>query len=699
MRNARSVRQGFAEAGAEGTALVVLLVATEVFAGWRVLGPSWLGSDLLYHSALANAVLRGELPPGGPYPGLPAYYPPGFHVLVAGIMAVLGIDFTGADRLLTMAWLPVLPLGTFLLMRWLTGRSWVALVAATLTVFAGGYDLNAGRLWVNSLFVGGQEAYPVYPRDLVFGMLPFAVLAFLRALAAPRASRAWAWAVTAGALFGACALIQVQLLLPMPAALATGAVLVALSHPNLRWRCLGVLVVTGAVAAAMFAPWFAGQLDAIGRNGGVDLQSSDTLLPARFGPWSYPREFGLVLPLAIVGSGVALLLLRREDGPRPGGAVTGPWRPSLAQAPMVLVAWCAFAFVLAVLYRTDWPLEDALHPQRLWLLSSQPMAMLAAVGLATLVEDSVGRLRGGLASQRRRVAATAVVMLVACVPATVATARLLGQTWQRPTYADLDLQRDRVPAFAALIPRRTDRATVFTYEDWSALVWFETGERVVAMEPAGFAKLAFDPAVFTSRSQEGRRADLLAAFDGDPGRLGAAATSYGASYLVLARRGDEVGLLDAVAAVAAGHPGNVTGTTSVLPGNGWDSLALETGATLAIPVAFTGSIGFEIRVAVEVGKPVAAAALELAVIAPDGEVRSTVPLGEISPAADGWAIVHAAATIEAGDSLRLRATAPVTIQSLRGFAATTTLATGASPIPGWRITMATTDAVLLEPVP
>ena len=68
-----------AELSAPLVALGLLIVATEVVGGWRVFGPDWQGGDLLYHSALANAILRGELPPGGAYPGLPAYYPPGFH--------------------------------------------------------------------------------------------------------------------------------------------------------------------------------------------------------------------------------------------------------------------------------------------------------------------------------------------------------------------------------------------------------------------------------------------------------------------------------------------------------------------------------------------------------------------------------------------------------------------------------------------
>ncbi|HLO36589.1 MAG TPA: hypothetical protein VK194_10920, partial [Candidatus Deferrimicrobium sp.] len=192
------------------------MLATLVIDGLRGFAPAFPGGDLLYHWGLAHGILFGEIPPGGPYQGLPAYYPPGFHLLIAGISAAASIPVETATLLLGYAWLPILPLGTFALARYVTGRADTALVAAALTVFGGAYDLGPDRLWVNSLFVSGHQFYPLYPRDLVFGLLPLAVLAFLRAL---DAERGWRWAVVAGGLVGACALIQVQLLLPIPLAL------------------------------------------------------------------------------------------------------------------------------------------------------------------------------------------------------------------------------------------------------------------------------------------------------------------------------------------------------------------------------------------------------------------------------------------------------------------------------------------------
>jgi hypothetical protein len=685
-------------------ALAALVVLTEAVAGWRVLGVDWQGGDLLYHSALTNAILRGEMPPGGAYAGLPVYYPPGFHALVAAIMAALGLGFTRADQLLTLAWLPVLPIGTFLLARWLTGRPWVALLAATLTVFGGAYDLAAGRLWVNSLFMAGHEAYPVYPRDIVFGLLPFALLAFLRALAADRRRPAIGWAVLAGVLFGSCALVQVQLLLPLPPALLAVGLVVAARRPDRRWRAIGVVLLTGSLAVALFAPWLLGQLEAIRTNGGIALQSADTLVAARFGPWSYPREFGLLLPLGLVGSGVALLFLRRPDGPRPGGDAVGPWRPALIEAPLGLVAWFGLAFALGVLYQPDWPLEDALRPQRLWLLSSQPMAILAAIGLAALVEDLVGRRwaveQGAVGRGARRAVAgsVALAIVLACAPTTVATSLLLADTWTRPTYAHLDLARDRVPAFADLLPRGTPRTTVLTYEDWSSLAWYETGEPVVGLLPAGFAKLAFDPAIFSGRGEEDRRTDLLRAFDGEPADLAAVAGSYDARTIVLARRGERLGLIDAAAAIAAGRPGMQTGRTAPAEGNGWDGLALEASASFDVPVLSTGAADLEIRV---LAAAAAGRRLVVRVIEPGGAERSSATVAVPPAGPDTWQVLDVAVTTVTGDRLRFEALDPMTVQSVRGFVPVVEagpIMAGAIPVPGWRVTAVTSDAVVLEPV-
>jgi hypothetical protein len=687
-------------------ALGALVVLVEALAGARILGNPWQGEDLLYHSALANAVLRGEIPPGGPYAGLPAYYPPGFHLMLAAVMGALGLGAERADQLLTVLWIPVLPIGTFLLARRLIGRPWVALIAATLTAFAGGYDLEAGRIWVNSLFMGGHEAYPLYPRDVVFALLPFAVLAFVSALDAGPRRRTIGWAAGAGVLFGLCGLVQIQLVLPLPFALLLCAIVLVRLDRARRAQAVLAVLLTGLVAAVIVAPWLATELDLIRRNGGVALDSADNLEPARFGLWSYPREFGLILPLGIVGGGLALLRLRRPSGPRIGAA-EGHWGPpsavsaAIRAAAVALVGWAVLAFTLAVFYSPDWPFEVALRPQRMWLLASQPLTILAAFGLVAIAEDLVARVRrlGAL------VPLIAAVCVVACVPATYATTRLLATTWTTATYAQLDLVSDRVPDFGSLLDHRGPRTTVLTYEDWSSLAWFETGCWTVAIVPAGFAKLAYDPLVFTGRSQATRRDDLLAAFDGDPTDFDRVASSYSATTAVLSRGPDgAIALVDVSAVSAAARPGATSGTVATIEGNGWDAAALDRGATLDTPIATTTALDLSIRVTTYPPGPIAARTFELVAV-PVGSTGATgsTASGEggrllqtvVAPAtSDQWQIVEAHVQLAQGERLGLRAVDPVVIQSIRGFVQAP--AGGASPLPGWRVVRTTSLAMVLE---
>ena len=532
-----SVRQRLATLPRERWILLGIIAIAVVVHGWRALQPFFVRGDLLYHWGLTHTILLGSFPPEGPYTGLPAYYPPGFHLLLAGLASIPGLDVPSATSLLGIVWLPVIPLGAYLLARRLSGRGDVALVAAALTAFGGGLDVSNDRLWVNSMFLVGQVAYPIYPRDLVFGILPFAILAFLRAT---DGGRRWAgWALVAGGLFGVCALIQVQLLLPIPIALAT-LVVARGWRDRSRWRvAIGTLALTGLVTALLVGPWLVWLAGTIRQNGGFSIESSADLLPVRIGFWDYPIQFGLILPLAVIGAGVALLFLRQPDGPRPNG-VPGRWMPRPVEGGLLLIAWWIVPWTMAVLYQPSWPLEDALRPQRLWLVASQPGLILAAMGTVALAGAIVAAPRSRI---RRATPLILVIVLIAALPVTIATTRLLAILWTEPVYAHLRIGPDRVPDFDALLDAAAPRPTVLTYEDWSSLAWYETGVGTVAVVPPGYAKLAFDPAAFTGHGQTERRTDLAAALRGDPAVLTATADRYGADRIVLARRGATVGLV------------------------------------------------------------------------------------------------------------------------------------------------------------
>ena len=84
--------------GRIGWALIGLVVASVLIDGARGFAPAFPGGDLLYHWGLTHDILRGEFPPGGPYQGLPAYYPPGFHLLLALISSIASLSVKNATR-------------------------------------------------------------------------------------------------------------------------------------------------------------------------------------------------------------------------------------------------------------------------------------------------------------------------------------------------------------------------------------------------------------------------------------------------------------------------------------------------------------------------------------------------------------------------------------------------------------------------
>jgi len=303
------------------------------------------------------------------------------------------------------------------------------------------------------------------------------------------------------------------------------------------------------------------------------------------------------------------------------------------------------------------------------------------MGVMALVEAIVAAPRS-----RVRRAATLVIalVLVATVPVTLATTRLLASTWTEPIYAHLRLGPDHVPAFDELLDVHGPRPTVLTYEDWSSLAWYETGVGAVAVVPPGYAKLAFDPEPFTGHSQAERRSDLAAALRGDTAVLVATADRYGADRIVLARRGSTIGLLGQPAAVAASG-GGVAGPNRVVEGNGWDAVALDPGATLTIPTAASGPIDLEIR---------------LLTGPADGEPHFQLHAGDTVtdvapvslPGAD-FTVIKASVDLPAGAPLRLEAIEPATVQSVTGFVP------DPGPPPGWSVATTTDDAIVWQRAP
>jgi hypothetical protein len=283
--------------------------------------------------------------------------------------------------------------------------------------------------------------------------------------------------------------------------------------------------------------------------------------------------------------------------------------------------------------------------------------------------------------------------LVATVPATFFTVRLLSQTWLEPRYAALELDTDRVPDMGAVLGDRGPVTTVLAYEDWSSLVWYETGSTVVAVKPPGYAKLAFDPTVFTGRSQEDRRRDMARAFDGDPADLTAVAVDYDATRILLARRGDAWGSIHQVAAIAALDPARIVGAATVVDGNGWDAMALEPAARLvAVPAQAGGPVALEVRVAGTLdGRGLPARRFRLQIVADRG-VRDLAEVVAPATTVEDWQVLRADVVLQPGEAIAIEAVDRITVQSVLGFVP------GIAPA-GWRLADSTPDAVVLARAP
>jgi hypothetical protein len=232
-----------------------------------------------------------------------------------------------------------------------------------------------------------------------------------------------------------------------------------------------------------------------------------------------------------------------------------------------------------------------------------------------------------------------------------------------------------------------------TYEDWSSLVWYETGDWVVAVKPPGYAKLAFDPLVFTGHGQDARRADLARAFRGDPGELTGVADAYGADRILLARRDDRWGAVQQVAALAARVPGALTGPATVVDGNGWDDVDLAPGARLAFELAAADQpLHLELRFAGEVGNRGAPERRLRLLATGNGAERDLADLVLPATEVDEWQVIPADVELRSGERLAVEAIDEVALQSFLGFLATT------AP-PDWQTVTTTPDAVVLGRAP
>src|ERR687893_281918 len=170
-----SQREGTYELSARATLVVLgmLALAALLIQGGVFVNKSWLWTgDTIYHRAVMAEIQAGELLPGGPYAGLPAFYSPLFHYLVVAISSAARIELTEAIRVISILFAPLTPLAAYWLARVLGLDRASALVGAFFSTFAGAIKTTEDRVWVDALFVGQHNFFPVFPRDIAFLLLP-----------------------------------------------------------------------------------------------------------------------------------------------------------------------------------------------------------------------------------------------------------------------------------------------------------------------------------------------------------------------------------------------------------------------------------------------------------------------------------------------------------------------------------------------
>jgi hypothetical protein len=539
-----------------GIALAALLIQGGLFVQKTWL---WTG-DTIYHRAVMAEIQAGELLPGGPYAGLPAFYSPLLHYLAAAVGLALRIELTEAIRVLSILFAPLMPLAAFWLARVLGMDRATALAGAFFATFAGGLKLDEDRVWVDALFAGQHNFFPLFPRDIAFLLLPLGLGCVYRAVV-----HGWRpGAVLAGVAFGLMILAHTQTAVFAAPILGLYLALAVLLRPDLLRRAGRVSLVTAGIALALSAFWWVWELWAIVQSRSFSVEMPASRVPVKLALAEFPLEFGVFLILGPIGVALTAGRLRRERDP----------------AALLLLVWFVAPVLLAIFRPTGFPGGDTFFPRRLWQFASQPLVLMAALGLVAGVLRPL-RLRGPLAG-----ATLLAVGAVAALPASIGTWQRIGEFWNQPDFADQewDLAGNfgMGPWLAADARARGPR-TVLAPTPEATLVWYYAGQKVVYLHRTAAIKLAFDVERMTGHGEAERHADLLAAYGGDPRELARVADQYGAAHVVLKRHGDRLAGVDAPA--RAFRPGGDRADDGRLVGtNHYEYLALAPGDRVAFEV-------------------------------------------------------------------------------------------------------------------
>jgi hypothetical protein len=512
--------------------LGALALAALLLQGGLFVHKSWLWTgDTIYHRAVMAEIQAGELLPGGPYAGLPAFYSPLFHYMAAAIGSLAQIELTEAIRVISIVFAPLTPLAAYWLGRVLGLDRASALVGAFFSTFAGAIKTTEDRVWVDALFVGQHNFFPVFPRDIAFLLLPLGLGCVYRAVV-----DGWRpGAALAGLAFGLMILAHTQTAVFAAPLIAIYLLLVLLLRRDLFRRIVQVCVVTGVVALGISSFWWGWQIVEIVQSGSFGVNMPAYRVPVKLALEEFPAEFGVFLVLGPLGVWLIARRLVRER----------------SLAALLLLVWFAVPVTLAILRPTGFPGGDTFFPRRLWQFASQPLLLMAGLGLV------VGVLR----PLRPRWSLIALVLIAVClvasVPGSIGTSQRIAEFWNEPELADQRWDLDGNFAFGPFLAAEARRAglhTVLAPTPEATLVWYYSGQKVVYLKPTAAIKLAYDVQRMTGFGEAERADDLVKAYGGDPTALASIAEKYGARYVVLKRLGDRLAGIDVPADGLAPQP-------------------------------------------------------------------------------------------------------------------------------------------------
>jgi hypothetical protein len=531
--------------------LGALALAALLIQGGLFVHKTWLWTgDTIYHRAVMAEVQAGELLPGGPYAGLPAFYSPLFHYLATGIGTIGNVELTEAIRVLSILFAPLTPLAAYWLARVLGLDRASALVGAFFSTFAGAIKTTEDRVWVDALFVGQHNFFPVFPRDIAFLLLPLGLGCVYRGIV-----DGWRpGGVLAGLAFGLMILAHTQTAVFAAPLIAIYLAVVLLLRRDLLQRIIRVSIVTGVVALGISAFWWGWQIVMILQSRSFGVAMPAYRVPVKLTLEELPAEFGVFLILAPVGLFLTGRRVLRER----------------SLAALLLLVWFLVPALLAIFRPTGFPGGDTFFPRRLWQFASQPLMLMAGLGLV------MGLLRPMRPRWSLIYAALVAICLAASVPGSLGTRDRVAEFWNEPEFGDQTWELDgnfALGPYLAAEGRRDGLSTVLAPTPEATLVWYYAGQKVVYLHPTAAIKLAYDVQRMTGFGEAERASDLVKAYTGDPAVLTSVAEKYGARYVVLKRLGDHLAGID-LPADGLASPTEARNTGKIVETNHYEYLAV-----------------------------------------------------------------------------------------------------------------------------